>query len=170
MFQVFHGFKRGVRKRSERRRASDRSIVVPRVGAPASRIDASGTPPRIIPVANVLSGVSDSISVADQRNVAIVFEIVCVGILLVARVKAQKGVVGKEKFCSISLSDIEFDVVIGISIDVVITLAGATPPATILDRPLRLSRPSGVIHRGWDGMSRRRDREQINDHRLIPSY
>ncbi len=28
MFQAFHGFKRGVRKRSERRRAGDRSIVV----------------------------------------------------------------------------------------------------------------------------------------------
>src|SRR5713226_5673691 len=169
MFQGLHGFNGGVWKRSERRGAGDRSIVVSRVGAPAGRIDPHGTSPRIIPVANILPGVGNSVSVIDQRNVAIVLEIVGVSILLVTRVKTEKRIVGKKKVCPIFLSDIEFDAIVAVSIDVVIALGGSTPPAAILHRPLRLSRPTGVIDGSWDRMSRGRDREQIDNHRLIPS-
>src|ERR1700732_959242 len=144
MFQRFHRFDGGVRKRSERRCTSDRPIVISRQGAAAGSIDAGGASPRIIPVANILSRVSDSITVADQRNTAIVFEIICISILLVARVKAQKRVLGKEKVCAISFPDVELDAVITISVDVMIALRGPTPPAAVLDSLLRLSRPTGV--------------------------
>src|SRR4030088_1592200 len=76
---------------------------------------------------------------------------------------------GKKQLFPISLSDIELDPVITISIEVMIALGGATPPAAIFDSPLRLSRPTAVIHGGGDRMSGRCDREQINDHRFIPS-
>src|SRR5215469_11274785 len=75
----------------------------------------------------------------------------------------------EEEIGAVAFAHIELDPVISISIDEVIALRGPTPPAAILDGALRLPCPSGVIHRGRNGMRGRGDSEQVNDERFIPS-
>lgn len=152
MLQRFHGLGWGIRKRSQGRRAGNCAIIVAGFSAATAGVDTGGAPPGIVAVAGIFSRVRNSVRVADQCDVAAVSEVVCVPVFFVARVKAKKRVLGEEEVGSVAFADIELDAVVSISIRIVIALFRATLPSPILNRPFRLPRPAGVVHRSGYGM------------------
>ena len=66
-----------------------------------SRVHSSGAAPGIVAVALEMSRVFDRVVVADQRDVAIVLEIVGVAVALTARVECHKRVMGEEKLAAL---------------------------------------------------------------------
>src|SRR4051812_24308679 len=95
----------------------DRSVVVAWLGAAAAIIHSRRLTPGIVAIAGPLARIVDCISMADQRDVAVVLEIIGIDVALLPRVETQKRELGEEQFRAVPLADLELVTVIAVAID-----------------------------------------------------
>src|SRR4051794_30446514 len=128
----------------------DRAVVVTWLGAAAAIVHSRRLAPRIVAIAGPFARIVDCISMADQRDVAVVLEIIGIGVALLPRVETQKRELGEEQFRAVPLSDLQLVTIIAVAIDEMVTIGGAAPVLAVLDRPRRGARPATMPQTGWD--------------------
>ena len=77
-----------------------------------------------------MSGISNAVRQIDERNVAIVFKIICVAVALV-RIETHVGIMREKERSSAADADIEFGPFIDMPILVTVPSAGTRPPCSI---------------------------------------
>src|SRR5438874_1634512 len=102
----------------------DRAVVVTWLGAAAAIVHSRRLAPGIVAIARPFAWILDRISVADQRDVAVVLEIIGVGIALAAGVKAQERELGEEQLRAVPLSDLQLVTIIAVAIDEMVAIGG----------------------------------------------
>src|SRR5262245_53969447 len=105
---------------------------------------ARGDSPGVRAVTGKMSGVASAVFEIDEREVAVVFEIICVAIPTV-RIETHVGVMGEKERTTGTHPDVEFNSFVSVVVCVVIAVGGAAPAATIIDGDLRLAGPTCVV-------------------------
>src|SRR5215467_1530176 len=124
--------------------------------------------PGIRAVAWKMFGIGDAISTVDQGYVPVVFKIGrSEAIVQAVRVKSEKRVVRKKERAACAHADVEFYVVVGISIRIVIPVFAAGPAFAVSEGPGILAGPPGIVIARGNAVSRRGHREKIGDHHFV---
>jgi len=125
--------------------------------------------PGTFSVSLVAAGVVDAVGPVDQGDVTIVFKIVRETVTHTVRIESQERVVSKEQGATTPNAHVEFDPVVGISVNVVVAFIGVSPASAISHSFIRLAGPFRVVHAGRNPMLRRGNGQQIYDHGFVPA-
>ncbi len=147
----------------------DRTVIVARLGAAATRIHARRLAPCVVAIAGPFTRILDRIRMADQRDIAVVLEIVGIGVALAARVETQERELGEEQFRAIPLADLEFVAIITVAVDEMVAVGRPAPTLTIVDRQRRSPRPAAMPQARRYPVGRRGDTEDVGDRRFVPA-
>src|ERR1700683_4963146 len=120
------------------------------------RAIARGQTPGIRPVSREVFGIVDAIGSVNERPLAVVLKIRrSKAVVQTVRIESEVRVMREKQRPSRSHAYIQLDSVIGVAVGVVISIPTARPSRPIVQRVLRLPRPSGVIQIRGNAVRRR---------------
>jgi len=77
--------------------------------------------------------IGDTVGAIDPGDIAIVLEIVRVGIGEIVWIETHEGEIGEEERTAGADADVEFDAEIGVAVEVPVAVGGARPAAAVID-------------------------------------
>src|SRR5580692_4238109 len=113
--------------------------------------------PRVRTIPLVMLRILDAVSAIDQRQMAIVFEVIRKPIANPAGIKSHVRIMGKEKRISLFGANLQFDSIKSLAVEEVVVLrsvSGAVGPAR-------------VVKAHWHSVRGRSDGKQVDDHHFV---